>query len=204
MGAVVRGVLLIGSFIHMSCSVLGVRGPPKPCTDSYVWPGLDTAVALLGVAAAVASSSSSDGDANGGDALTGIVVIAAVPAALSAFVGYAKVSACRDETDEDDEDEEGGAERTTGTSRTPHVSGDKAPQDSFVTARKRAWVLHEEALRSDNCAVVRDRAAKIRAIDIDFYRHRFLPHQRVRACAVSVPDDEPAPTAVDDAEPSMR
>jgi predicted MFS family arabinose efflux permease len=89
--AVLRAVLLI--LAVSGCSFAFTANPPPPCNTSAVAPIADTATAVVSAIGAVYLAT---GDGDNATATAAAVGVIALGSAASAYIGYRRVSRCRD------------------------------------------------------------------------------------------------------------
>jgi hypothetical protein len=101
-----RRLVVLALLLQAGCSFLFVDGPPSrhrelpsfDCTEGYLWPIIDVAYAVGGVAGAIGSLQAEDGTARG-SGVAGTLLTTALFAA-SGIWGWSAVSRCRDAVEE--------------------------------------------------------------------------------------------------------
>jgi hypothetical protein len=172
---IVAGVII--ATVSSGCSVLGVRGPPAPCTSAsaaYVVPGLDAhaalimpAVILIGSRIAGLADNTHDRVMDVGDAVKTAAWFS-VPLAISSGVGFWKITACRS------------AKRAASASAEDSKRTSAAAHD-----RERAWMLTRNAAsaaRAGDCATVIALDAEISELDPAFHTKVFLADVGIKNC----------------------
>ncbi len=75
------------------CSFAFTANPPPPCSTSAVAPIADTATAVVATLGAIYIAT---GDGDNATAIAALVGVVALGSAVSAYMGYRRVSRCRD------------------------------------------------------------------------------------------------------------
>lgn len=93
----------IVALLATGCSFIGVRGPPRPCTDTMIPPAIDAVFGAALVAAGLVAVRTSIPEADEGSAVSPLpflgvaAVMSGFAIGISAAVGYSRVTACRAE-----------------------------------------------------------------------------------------------------------
>jgi len=158
-----------------------VNGPPKErtdvtpvidCTDSYALPSIDLALtaALAGGTLAGWKYSDSLTEECGG---LGCFILPMATAMLIVMPlvtahGFERVHACREVKERD-----------------TRWRAEEEARNSRERIREHAWILTKQAAiaaRADNCALVRETSAKVRAEDADFHATVFVNDVAIARC----------------------
>jgi len=173
-------------------SVIGVRGPPAPCTDGYVLPVLDTLVVPAGAVFAARTIALKHSDPYFDDSLysqtVAFGVIVALAAGVSAAVGYYKVNACR-------------------KSMRPLVDEPTHPTSPPENDRDTTWTLFEQAVvaaHNGDCRTVTKLGPQILLLDSEFHRTILMRNFAIQRCLEPSVPIAPINAAPAPLEPPVR
>jgi hypothetical protein len=162
------------------CTVF-VNGPPKErtdvtpvidCTDRYTLPSIDLALTAALAGGTIAGWKYSDSLTEECDGLGCFILPMAtamiIVMPLVTAHGFERVHACRETK-----------------ARDARWRGTEEARNARARAREHAWVLTKQAAiaaRADNCELVRETSAKVRAEDADFHAAVFANDVAIARC----------------------